>query len=91
MVELELIKTKNLEEIAEKGTAIYEKVKDQYQPQENGKFLAIDTETGKVYFGESGTDAIELARMEHPDTVFYLVKIGHSFVETIARMRQRTV
>lgn len=91
MIGNELIKTKNLEEIAKKGTAIYEKVKDQYLPQNKGKFLAIDTETDKIYLGESSADAIECALKDHPDTVFYLVKIGYSVAETLIRLRGRHV
>ncbi|GAH60558.1 unnamed protein product, partial [marine sediment metagenome] len=38
----ELIKQAKIEEIAKKGVEIYEKIKKNYEPQHNGKFLAIE-------------------------------------------------
>lgn len=82
----ELIKKANLQEIATKGSEIYEKVKLQYEPKNNGKFLAIDVESGAVYLGASSSDAVQLARQSHPDRVFYVVKIGYSATEILAHM-----
>ena len=41
----ELIKKANLQEIVDKGEKIYEQIKSQYEPQHNGKFLAIECKT----------------------------------------------
>lgn len=81
----ELIEKTNLKEIVDKGEKIYEKVKSQYEPQQNGKFLVIEVESGKVYFGEESVDAYTLAKKDFPDKVFYLVKIGYGFTETRAK------
>ena len=63
---------------------IYEKIKSKYEPQDNGKFLAIDTESRDVYLADSTVEAVEAARTAHPNKVFYVVKIGFDYVETTA-------
>ena len=85
----ELIKKANLQEIVDKGEKIYEQIKSQYEPQHNGKFLAIEVESKKVYFGNESVDAVMLAKKEHPDTVFYVVKIGYGVTETLAKYRPK--
>ncbi len=81
----ELIKKANIQKIAEEGARIYEQIKVNYDPKERGKFLAIDIESEKTYLGNTSAEALELARQNHPDKVFYVVKIGFDVAETIAR------
>ena len=38
----ELIKKTDIQKIAEEGAKIYEAIRPQYEPIQNGKFLAID-------------------------------------------------
>lgn len=85
----ELIKKANLQKIAEDGEKIYEGIKSQYEPQHNGKFLAIEVESGKVYFGEEAIDVRDAAKKDFPDKVFYLVKIGQGYIETLAKYRNK--
>jgi hypothetical protein len=82
----ELIKKANIQKIAEKGAKIYESIKLQYTPAQNGKFLAIDIESKKTYIGNTSSEAVELARKAHPNKVFYVVKIGFSAAETLATL-----
>ena len=82
----ELIKKADIEQIAEKGTKIYEQVKQKYEPNENGKFLAIDVDSGDIYLGVTSSEAVEQARKAHPDKIFYVVKIGFSAAEMLARL-----
>ncbi len=81
----ELIKKANIQKIAEEGTKIYESLKLQYEPVQNGKFLAIDIESKEAYLGNTSAEALELARQKHPKKVFYVVKIGFDVAETMAR------
>ena len=82
----ELLKNANIQEIAEKGAKIYETVKAKFEPQENGKFLAIDIGSGDAYLANTSSEAVQLARKAHPDTVFYIVKVGYSVAEALADM-----
>jgi hypothetical protein len=81
----ELIKEADIQEIAEKGAKIYERIKVRYEPKENGKFLAIEIESEKEYLGNTSAEALELARENHPKKVFYVVKIGFDVAETMAK------
>lgn len=82
----ELIKKANIQKIAEEGAKIYESIKLQYEPVQNGKFLAIDVESKDTYIGNASSEAVELARKAHPNKVFYVVKIGFSAAETLATL-----
>lgn len=81
----ELIKGADIQQIAQKGAEIYEKIKINYEPRENGKFLAIEVESENPYLGATSAEALELARQSHPDKVFYVVKIGFAVAETMAQ------
>ncbi len=75
----------NIRQIAEKGNEIYESIKAKYE-QDKGKFLAIDIESGDPFLDESNSGAVEAAKKKYPDHVFYVVKIGYSATERLARM-----
>ena len=81
----ELIKKADIQKIAEEGAKIYDQIKVNYDPKEKGKFLAIDIDSKKVYLGNTSAEALELARQNHPDKVFYVIKIGFDVAETMAR------
>lgn len=82
----ELIKKANIQKIAEEGAKIYESIKSQYEPVQNGKFLAIDIESKDTYIGNISSEAVELARKAHPNKVFYVVRVGFSAAETLATL-----
>jgi len=87
----ELIKNADIQGIASDGAKVYESVKLQYEPAQNGKFLAIDTESKDTFIGNTSSEAVELARKAHPNKVFYVVKIGHSVAETMASLGLNSV
>jgi len=80
-----LIKKADIQMIAEEGAKIYDQIKVDYDPKERGKFLAIDIDSKKAYLGNTSAEALELARQNHPDKVFYVIKIGFDVAETMAR------
>lgn len=82
----ELIKKANIQVIASEGAKIYESIRLQHEPAQNGRFLAIDIESKETFIGNTSSEAVELARKAHPNKVFYVVKIGHSVSETMASL-----
>jgi hypothetical protein len=80
----ELQKDPSIQEIAEKGDAVYARIKADYEPAKNGKFLAIEVETGNSYIADTSKEAVDQARAVHPGKLFYVVKIGFNSVETLA-------
>ncbi|MBI2406007.1 MAG: hypothetical protein HYV25_00290 [Candidatus Harrisonbacteria bacterium] len=81
----ELIKKVDIQKIAEEGSRIYDQIKVNYDPKERGKFLAIDIDSKKGYLGNTSAEALESARQNHPNKIFYVVKIGFDVAETMAR------
>ena len=80
----DLIKNADMQKIGDEGQKIYEEIKLKYEPAQNGKFLAIEVESKDVYLADSTVEAVATAKKEHPDKVFYVVKIGFDYVETMA-------
>ena len=80
-----VIKKSEIERIVNNGKKIYQKVKDQYEPKENGKYLAIEADSGEVFFGKTSIIATKKAMKKYPKKVFYLSKIGYDTLETQAR------
>lgn len=81
----ELIKQADIQRIAQKGVEIYERIKVKYDPKEKGRFLAIDIDSEDVYLADTSAEALELARAEHFNKVFYVIKIGFDVAETMAK------
>ena len=75
----------NVQQIADKGSVIYEKIKNKYLPNDIGKFLAIEIDSGQEYLADTSAEALDLASKNHPDKVFFVVKIGFEVAETVAR------
>lgn len=80
----ELAKNQPFQEIAEKGAAIYATKKSEYEPKDNGKFLAIEVENSTIYKADTSAEALENARKENPGKLFYVVKVGSDSAETLA-------
>ena len=83
----ELIKKADIQKIAAKGAKIYEKIKNKYEPQKNGKFLAINVDNEDIFMADNSSEAVEKARQKYPDKVFYVVKIGFSATEIMAKLK----
>lgn len=79
------LKADNIQEIAENGTVIYDKIKTSYDPQHKGKFLAIDIDSEEVFLGNTSAEAVELAKKKYPDKIFFVVKIGFDVAEIMAK------
>lgn len=85
----QLIKDADVEKIVTEGTAIYQSLKSNYEPAENGKFLAIDIGSKKVYLSETSAEAVKEAKKDFPDNIFYVVKVGSDAAETISHLFQK--
>ena len=64
-------------QVAEKGEQIYqEKLKPILEPQENGKFVTIEVNSGEYFLGDSLLEALQRARQKYPDRLFHTIKVG---------------
>lgn len=65
----------------EKARKIYEeKYKDKLEPEEKGRIVAIEVESGDMFLGDSVTEVAMVARKKYPDKFFYFIRIGYPYV-----------
>lgn len=68
----------NYDKVAERGEALYnERLKGKLTPNDRGKFVAIDIETGSIEIDEKDLDAIKRVRARNPNAVLYLLRVGY--------------
>lgn len=64
--------------LAHRGRDYYDRfLRSKLEPQQNGKFLALEVESGDYEMGDSQLEAIDRAQASHPDSVFYIHRVGH--------------
>jgi hypothetical protein len=80
------------EEIARRGDAIYEaKVRPQLNADDEGKFAAIDIESGEFALDSDELRAGDKLRKRIPDAQIWMVRVGSRTVHRIGgRVRQGT-
>jgi hypothetical protein len=72
------------EEIAARGKAIYDgQIRAKVEPQDNGKFLIIDIETGEYEVDDDEFAASRRAHAKHPDGAFFGLRVGYRTSGTI--------
>lgn len=73
------------DQIAKRGEEIYqEKLKSKYEPENNGKFLAIEIESEEDFLGETLDEAFEKTKIKYPGRLFHFIKIGFPSVYTLS-------
>ncbi len=66
------------DEVSDRGNRIYaERIKSLVEPDENGKFIVIDIESGDYEVDEKALVASRRLRERRPDSVRFGAKVGH--------------
>ena len=74
------------EDIAQRGQELYDReIRAKVEPQNMGKFLILDVETGDYEIDESDMAALRRFKDKHPGAVFYIIRIGHSAAYRLGR------
>ena len=80
------------EEFARRGDAIYENdVRPQLKPADQGKFAAIDIESGMYELDRDELKAGNRLRARIPEAQIWMVRVGHPSVHRIGRREQRNI
>jgi len=66
-----------LDELAEKGEGIYERIRGEVEEKYRGMFIAIDADSGDYTIAQTPLEAVDKAREKHPESVFYVKRIGY--------------
>jgi hypothetical protein len=76
--------SKKLKGLAEEGERFYaEHLRNVLEPQQTGRFVAIEPEVGRYFIGGSGSEALVAAHEAMPDSLFYLKRVGYDFTHQI--------
>ena len=69
----------NSEEIVERGEALYtQRIRAQVEPDNVGKFLALDIGTGAYEMDEDELAAVQRVKANNPNAVLYILRIGYA-------------
>ena len=69
----------SIEEVCGRGERIYEeRIKALVEPQENGRFIVIDIESGDYEIADLMSDASHCLKERRPDSVRFGAKVGYS-------------
>lgn len=65
------------DEVRRQGDAIYaEQIRPHIEPQNAGKIVVLDLESGDYEMGEDDLTVSEIARKKHPNGILYVVRVG---------------
>lgn len=75
--------------LAEKGKEFYNRsLKQLLEPTENGKFIAIEPDSGRYFVGKTTRETMDAAHCALPDKKFYLQRIGFAFAHSFGGLRR---
>ena len=69
---------RNLDEIAQLGEAIFDRqVRPLLRPEDDGKFVAVDVDSGEYEIGDDDYTVIERMRSRKPMAEVWLMRAGY--------------
>ncbi len=66
----------DFDELAERGLRIYDALKGQLEPEQNGRVVAIHVDTGSYATGRNSHEAVQSLRKTYPDGRLAILTIG---------------
>jgi len=77
------------QEFAERGDKIYEeKIRPQLRPEDKGKLVAIDIETGEYEMADDEMTAGDKLRARLPQSQIWMVRVGYRYVHRFGGRRR---
>lgn len=73
---MDISKNTNIEESIKKAQAIYENLGVTFEKENNGKFIAIDIDSGEYFVGETREEAVNNANKKLPGKLVFTRRIG---------------
>ena len=65
-------------EVIARGKQVYEEqLKSRLEPEHNGKFVAVEPQSGRYFLGDTDAEALIAAHEAMPESHFYVKRIGH--------------
>lgn len=71
-------------EVVRRGRAIYDsRIRSLVEPVQNGRFVAIDIDSGDYEVADAAIDAIDTLDQRHADALYYIHRIGFASAYTL--------
>jgi len=65
-------------QLGRRGQAYYDQhLRARLEPEHDGKFLVLEVETADYEMDDDEMAAIQRARAKHPQSLFYVLRVGH--------------
>lgn len=74
--------TANIEETIKKAQKVYADLGESFIKQNNGKFIAVEVNSGAYFIGETKEEAVKNANKKYPGKVVFIRRIG--MIEKVA-------
>ena len=72
------------DELVRRARQLYDqKLRVVLEPTQQGRYVAIEPDTGKYFLGDTGTAALVVAHASMPEHTFYLARIGHEAADSL--------
>lgn len=72
------------EDFVERGKRLYdERLRGELEPENTGRFLAVDPDSENYFLGDTDVEALTAAREAMPGSLFYLVRVGYETAHAI--------
>jgi hypothetical protein len=66
------------QDIAQRGEAIYQqRYQEELEKSSNGKFVAINVNTGEASIADTSDEAVRIALEKDPSGLFHLMRVGY--------------
>ncbi len=78
------LKAARREDFIERGKRLYdEKLRGELEPENAGRFLAVEPDSENYFLGDTDVEALTAAREAMPGSLFYLVRVGYETAHAI--------
>ena len=80
----------DIEDLARRGEEYYDRVlRAKLEPEHVGQYLVLDVETQDYELDANQVVAMQRAEAKHPDTLFYIMRVGYRAAGGIGARPQR--
>ena len=80
--------SEKVKSLIRRGDELYrEKLKEVLEPEQMGRFVAIEPDSGRYFLGRTSSQAMALARAALPGKEFFLARVGYPAAHTIGGYR----
>jgi hypothetical protein len=66
----------NIQALIKRATEIYEGLKEELEPAQNGRYVTVEVESGEHFLGDTREDSVKKAQSKYPNRITFTRKIG---------------